>query len=280
MSAATIHDFRRWKEDGKRFAALTAYDAPSARILAEAGIPVILVGDSVGNVVLGYDSTVPVTMDEMLHHGRAVRRGAPQSFVVGDLPFLSYQVSAEQAVENAGRFVKEAGVDAVKLEGGTPVVSSIRRIVDAGVPVMGHLGLTPQSTRVLGGFKVQGTTRSSAREILESAHAIVDAGVFAIVLECIPEQLAARITAEVPVPTIGIGAGSGCDAQILVLHDVLGIESGFKPRFVRAYGDIQSQMQAAVSDFARDVVEGSFPSPAETFSMSEEEWRSFDDDSR
>ncbi|MEM7164018.1 MAG: 3-methyl-2-oxobutanoate hydroxymethyltransferase [Planctomycetota bacterium] len=276
MDKANVNDFRRWKREGQPFATLTAYDAPSARMCAAAEIPLILVGDSVSNVVLGYDDTRPVTMDEMIHHTKAVRRGAPQTFVVGDLPFMSYQVSPEEAVVNAGRFVKECRVDAVKLEGGSAVVPAIERIVAAGIPVMGHLGLLPQTAAMQqGGMRVQGTDAEAAITLVAEAKALVAAGIFAVVLECIPQELAKIITAEIPVPTIGIGAGPDCDGQILVLHDMLGIESGYQPRFVRRYAEIEDAMVAAMRSYARDVQERGFPNEKESFHMPDEELSRF-----
>ncbi len=267
MTGVGIGDLAAWKRQGKRFAALTAYDAPSARILAAAGIPLILVGDSVGNVVLGYRDTAPVTMDEMLHHTRAVRRGAPGAFIVGDMPFLSYQVSDADAVANAGRFIKEGGADAVKLEGGRARASTVRALASAGVPVMGHLGLTPQSATLLGGHRLQAKDAESARRLLDDARLLCEAGIFALVLECVPEEVARAVTAAVPVPTIGIGAGPGCDGQILVLHDLLGIEGGYKARFVRRYAELEKTIGDAVRRFAADVERGDFPNAEESFPM-------------
>lgn len=276
MDRVTINDFRRWKRERKPFATLTAYDAPSARMCAAAEIALILVGDSVSNVVLGYDDTRPVTMDEMIHHAKAVRRGAPDSFVVGDLPFMSYQLSPEQAVENAGRFVKECRVDAVKLEGGAAVVPAIERIVAAGIPVVGHLGLLPQTAEMQqGGMRVQGTEANAAVRLLADAKALVAAGVFAVVLECIPQELAKIITAEISVPTIGIGAGPDCDAQILVLHDMLGIESGYQPRFVRRYAEVEDTMVQAMRAYVSDVQGRDFPNEKESFHMPDEELQRF-----
>ncbi|MGE3164588.1 MAG: 3-methyl-2-oxobutanoate hydroxymethyltransferase [Planctomycetota bacterium] len=275
MTRVTVRDFGEWKSQGRKFACVTAYDAPSARIAAAAGIPLILVGDSLGNAVLGYKNTLPVTLDEMLHHAKAVRRGAPDGFVVGDLPFLSYQVSVEQALESTGRFVKEGGVDAVKLEGGRAVSESVRRIVEMGVPVMGHLGLTPQSTHRFGGFRVQGTTAAAAVELLEDAQRLADAGAFSIVIECVPERVAAAVASRVSVPVIGIGAGVGCDGQILVWNDVIGIESEVKPRFVRRYAEVEAVIRGALERFVADVGEGAFPGHEESFRMSDDEWSEF-----
>lgn len=264
----SLFEFRRLKEEGRRWVCLTAYDAPTAAILARAEVPMVLVGDSVGNVVLGEPDTVAVTMETMLHHCLAVRRGAPQSFVVGDMPFLSYQVSTEDAIGNAGRFLKEAGVDAVKLEGAGERTKTVRAIVDAGIPVMGHLGLTPQNATQLGGYRVQGTDAEGAATIFDDALCLEEAGAFAVVLECIPEELAARITERLSIPTIGIGAGAACDAQVLVFHDLVGLSGDFKPRFVRQYLQLGSTIEEAVRRFIADVAEGEFPASGESFSSS------------
>jgi 3-methyl-2-oxobutanoate hydroxymethyltransferase len=251
----TIHDLRAWKASGTRFAMLTAYDFPTARILDEAGIPVLLVGDSVGNNVLGYDDTLPVTMEEMLHHTRAVTRGVRNALVVGDLPFLSYQVSLEDGVRNAGRFLKEGGARAVKLEG--PQVELTHRLVDLGVPVMAHVGLTPQSVHAMGGFRVQGRGDDAAR-VLEEARALEKAGAFAIVLEGMPADLGAEITRSVEIPTIGIGAGAETDGQVLVFHDLVGLGERL-PRFAKAYADLRTTIGDAARAFAGEVAEGTFP---------------------
>jgi 3-methyl-2-oxobutanoate hydroxymethyltransferase len=252
----TIHDLRAWKAQRKRFAMLTAYDFPTARILDEAGIPVLLVGDSVADNVLGYETTLPVTMDEMLHHTRAVARGARDALVVGDLPFLSYQVSVEDGIRNAGRFLKEGGARAVKLEG--PQVELTQRLVDLGIPVMAHVGLTPQSIHGMGGYRVQGRGEDATR-VLEEARSLEKAGAFAIVLEGMPADLGVEITQALEIPTIGIGAGPGTDAQVLVLHDLLGL-SERRPRFARAYADLRETIAGAAAAFAADVEAGTFPS--------------------
>ncbi|HIN81204.1 MAG TPA: 3-methyl-2-oxobutanoate hydroxymethyltransferase [Planctomycetes bacterium] len=262
----SIFDFRRFKEEGRRWTCLTAYDAPTARVLASAEVPMILVGDSVGNVVLGHSDTVSVTMVMMLHHCGAVRRGAPTSFIVGDMPFLSYQVSREEAVRNAGRFLKEGAVDAVKLEGGGERAGTVEAIVRAGIPVVGHLGLTPQNATQLGGYRVQGSDPGAAAEIFDDACRLEEAGAFAIVLECIPGELAARITETIRIPTIGIGAGAACDAQVLVFHDLAGLSGNFQPRFVRRYVEMESTLIEAVRRFGEDVSSGDFPSASESFS--------------
>jgi 3-methyl-2-oxobutanoate hydroxymethyltransferase len=258
----TVHDLRTWKAEGKRFAMLTAYDYPTARILDEAGIPVLLVGDSLAENVLGYETTLPVTMEEMLHHTRAVARGARTAMVVADMPFLSYQVSVEEGVRNAGRFVKEAGAHAVKLEG--PQLELTARLVELGIPVMGHIGLTPQSVHGLGGYRVQGRGEEAARRLLDQALAIEKAGAFSIVLEAIPAELAREITARVQVPTIGIGAGPHCDAQVLVLTDVLGLSERV-PRLAKAYADLRGAIAAAARAFAEEVAAGTFPDEAHSY---------------
>jgi 3-methyl-2-oxobutanoate hydroxymethyltransferase len=251
----TIHDLRAWKAEGKRFAMLTAYDFPTARILDDAGIPVLLVGDSVANNVLGYENTLPVTMEEMLHHTRAVSRGARTAMVVGDMPFLSYQVSVEEGVRNAGRFLKEGGAQAVKLEG--PQVELTHRLVELGIPVMAHIGLTPQSVHGLGGYRVQGRGEDAAR-LLDEAQALEKAGAFAIVLEGVPTDLGAEITRTLQISTIGIGAGPGTDAQVLVVHDLLGLSDRL-PRFAKAYADLRHEIAEAARAFASDVEAGAFP---------------------
>ena len=253
--AITIHDLRAYKAEGKRFAMLTAYDYPTAKILDEAGIPVLLVGDSLGSNVLGYENTLPVTMDEMLHHTRATVRGARNALVVGDMPFLSYQVSMEEGVRNAGRFLKEGGARAVKIEG--PQLELVQRLVELGIPVMAHVGLTPQSVHGLGGYKVQGRGEAGAR-VMDEALALEKAGAFSIVLEAMPAELGAEITRSLQIPTIGIGAGAGCDAQVLVLHDVLGLSEG-PPKLAKAYADLRGEIDRAARAFAEDVAAGRFP---------------------
>ena len=261
----SIHTLRGHKERGERFAMLTAYDCLSAQILDHAGVPVILVGDSLGMVVLGHDSTVPVTMEDMLHHTRAVRRGARRALVVGDMPFWSYQHDPVEGLRNAGRFLKEAGANAVKLEGGGPVVDLTARLTAAGVPVMGHLGLTPQSVNALGGFKVQGKAAEDAERILADALALEAAGAFALVLECIPADLGRRVTEALRIPTIGIGAGPATDGQVLVLHDMLGLTSGRLPRFVKQYADVRAVMTDAVKAYSAEVASGDYPGPEHVY---------------
>jgi 3-methyl-2-oxobutanoate hydroxymethyltransferase len=260
------------KQRGDKIVMVTAYDAPGARFAEDAGIDVVLVGDTAAMVVLGHEgTTVPVTVDEMLFLTRTVARNTNRPIVVGDMPFGSYQVSDEDAVRNAIRFVKEGGADVVKLEGGGPMVSRAGRIVEAGIPVMGHVGLTPQSATMLGGFKTQGKTAEAARQLVADAHALQDAGCMAIVLEAIPAPVAARITAELAIPTIGIGAGADCDGQVLVYHDLLGLTEGHLPRFVKRYANLSREIRDALEAYAAEVRSGAFPGEEHTYSMSDEE---------
>ncbi len=254
--SVTVHDLRTWKAEGRRFAMLTAYDFPTARILDEAGIPVLLVGDSLANNVLGYDTTLPVTMEEMLHHTRAVARGARDALVVGDMPFLSYQVSIEEGMRNAGRFLKEGGSHAVKLEG--PQIELTQRLTELGVPVMAHVGLTPQSVHGIGGYKVQGRGEEAARRLMDQAYALEKAGAFAIVLEAVPAELGREMTASLQIPTIGIGAGPHCDGQVLVLTDLLGLSERI-PKLAKAYANLREEIVRAAQAFAREVEHGAFP---------------------
>jgi 3-methyl-2-oxobutanoate hydroxymethyltransferase len=258
----TIHDLRAWKAEGRRWAMLTAYDHPTAQILDRAGVPVLLVGDSVANNVLGYPDTLPVTMEEMLHHTRAVARGVERAMVIGDMPFMSFQASVEDGVRNAGRFVKEGGAHAVKIEG--PQLDLIHRLVDVGIPVMAHVGLTPQSVHGLGGFRVQGRGEA-AHKVIDQALALEKAGAFAIVLEAMPAELGAEITGSVQIPTIGIGAGPGCDAQVLVVNDLLGITEK-PPKLAKSYVDLRSVITEAARDFLRDVESGTFPDEEHSYS--------------
>ncbi len=261
----TIHDLARMRSDGEPIVMVTAYDHSAASILDAAGVPVLLVGDSLGMVVLGHPTTLPVTLEDMVHHAGAVMRARPRGLVVVDLPFGTYQEGPAQALASAVRIVKESGADAVKLEGGARVLPAVRALVEAGIPVMGHLGLTPQSVAQMGGFRVQGRDATAAATILEDAVALAEAGVFATVLECIPAGLAARVTAASPVPTIGIGAGPEVDGQVLVWHDLLGLGDGRSPRFVRAYADLRSTIVGALEAFRDDVRTGAFPSEAESY---------------
>ena len=265
MSRISIHKLREMKAEGRRFAMVTAYDYPSARLVEQAGIPVILVGDSLGMTVLGYENTLPVTLDEMLHHTAAVARGTRRALVVADMPFLSYQVSVEQAIANAGRFLKEARAGAVKIEGGAFRAPTVAALVSNGIPVLGHIGLTPQSLQVLGGYKVQGRKLDEAARLRADALALQEAGVFALVLECLPVELAREITASIRVPTIGIGAGPHCDGQVLVMHDMLGINTEFKPRFLRQYLNLNDQISGAVQHYIKDVKCGDFPNTNEQY---------------
>jgi 3-methyl-2-oxobutanoate hydroxymethyltransferase len=270
-SKKTVVDIIGMKERSEKITMLTAYDASFANMLERAKIDMILVGDSLGMVVLGYDSTVPVTMADMIHHSKAVRRGAPNSIVVGDMPFMSYQVSVQDAVHNAGRFMKEAGCDAVKLEGGAAVCEQLGAIVTAGIPVMGHIGLTPQTAGQLGGYKVQGKELASAQKMLDDARLLEKAGAFAIVLECVPASLALVITKEINIPTIGIGAGGGCDGQVLVTHDLLGMFEKFVPSFVKIYTHLAPQINESIEVFKEEVHDGSFPEEKQCYSMNFDE---------
>jgi len=255
----TVRTLLDMKKRGEKIVVLTAYDHPTARLEDEAGVEVILVGDSVGNVVLGYESTIPVTVDEMVHHLKAVTRARPQALVVGDLPFMSYQAAPEDAVRSAGRLVKEGGAEAVKVEGARRVEAPVRAIIDAAIPVMGHVGLTPQSVNQFGGYRVQGREAPDGERVLDDARFLEEAGCFALVVEGVPWQLAQRITAAVGIPTIGIGAGPHCDGQVLVVNDLLGIDARFTPRFVKRYAEVGATMSRAFADFASDVKAGKFP---------------------
>jgi 3-methyl-2-oxobutanoate hydroxymethyltransferase len=265
----TIADIARMYAEGERFATITAYDYPTARIVDEAGIPLILVGDSLGMVMLGYDTTVRVNIDEMLHHTRAVARGARRALVVGDMPFLSYGVSQEESVEHAGRFLSEAYAQAVKIEGGVRSARTIEAIVNRGIPVMGHIGLTPQAVNQQGGFRVQGRSRESARKLLSDALAVQEAGAFAVVLELVPAELARAITERLSIPTIGIGAGPHTSGEIQVITDVIGLTQGFTPRHARRFGEVGEAVSQAVRAYRDAVLEGSFPGTAESSSMDE-----------
>lgn len=266
---------REKKERGEPISMLTAYDYPTALAMDIAGIDSILVGDSLGMVVLGYENTLPVTMEEMLHHCRAVARGAKTALLVGDMPFLSYQISVEEAVRNAGRFLQQGGMDAVKLEGGRERIEAIRSIVGAGIPVMGHLGLTPQSVHQLGGFRAQGKTATSAKRLLEDAIFLQDAGCFSLVLESVPARLGAFVSQKLQIPTIGIGAGPGCDGQVLVTHDLLGLFDRFTPRFVKKYADLHGEMERAFGEYLREVQNRTFPAHEHTVELPNDEWEAF-----
>ncbi|MCB0118311.1 MAG: 3-methyl-2-oxobutanoate hydroxymethyltransferase [Anaerolineales bacterium] len=271
----TTLTFRQKKERGEPITMLTAYDYPTAMAMDKAGIDSILVGDSLAMVVLGYENTLPVTMDEMLHHARAVARGAKSALLVGDMPFMSYQVSVEEALRNAGRFLQQGGMDAVKLEGGRERADTVRAITAAGIPVMGHIGLTPQSVHQLGGFRAQGKTASAAKRLLEDAQILEEAGAFSIVLESVPARLADYISKHISIPTIGIGAGAGCDGQVLVTHDLLGLFDRFTPKFVRQYANLHETMNKAITEYIDDVETKRFPAVEHTIEMREEEWEAF-----
>jgi 3-methyl-2-oxobutanoate hydroxymethyltransferase len=271
----TTATFRQKHERREPITMVTAYDFPTARLADEAGLDAILVGDSLAMVVLGHADTLSVTMDEMLHHARAVRRGASRALLIGDMPFMSYQADEAEALRNAGRFLKEAGMEAVKLEGGRTVAPAVRRIVRAGIPVQGHVGLTPQSVNALGGWKVQGRTAAAARLLLEDALALEDAGCFSLVLESVPDRVAALITDRLTIPTIGIGAGPGTSGQVLVLHDMLGLFDRFTPRFVKRYAELGQAARAALTAFCADVQSGAFPEAQHSYSIDDDEWRAF-----
>lgn len=269
----TTRAFREKKDRGDPITMLTAYDYPTALAMDQAGVDAILVGDSLAMVVLGYENTLPVTMEEMLHHCRAVARGAKMALLVGDMPFMSYQVSVEEAVRNAGRFLQQGNMDAVKLEGGRERVEAIRAITGAGIPVMGHLGLTPQSVHQLGGFRAQGKTATAAKRLLEDALLLEEAGCFSLVLESVPARLAELISQRLHIPTIGIGAGVGCDGQVLVTHDLLGLFDRFTPKFVKKYANFHAEMQRAFIEYIEDVQAKTFPAAEHSVEMAEDEWQ-------
>jgi 3-methyl-2-oxobutanoate hydroxymethyltransferase len=265
----SITKIREMKQKGEKIAMLTAYDYATAKIIDEAGIPMILVGDSLGMVVLGYESTVSVTLEEMLHHTKAVVRGTRNALVVGDMPFMTYHTSTADAQRNAARFIQEAGAQAVKLEGGVTVAEKVRAITDCGIPVMGHIGLTPQSINQLGGYKVQGRTEETAKRLLEDAKALEQAGAFAVVMETVPTPLAALITQRIAIPTIGIGAGNGCDGQVQVVSDILGLFTDFVPKHAKQYAMLAGEIRAAVTEYGTEVRSGRFPNEEHGFSMDE-----------
>jgi len=265
----TINQIKEMKPKGEKITMLTAYDYSTAKIVDEAGIPLILVGDSLGMVVLGYESTIPVTMEEMLHHTKAVVRGTKRAMVIGDMPFMTYHISVDDALYNAARFIQEGGAQAVKLEGGVTVAEKVRRIVECGIPVMGHIGLTPQSIYQLGGFTVQGKTPEAAARLLEDARALEQAGAFAIVLETVPAQLARIITDKVSIPTIGIGAGIDCDGQVQVINDILGSYTEFVPKHAKQYAKLTDIIQKAVTQYLNEVKAGSFPTEKQSYSIDE-----------
>ncbi|MGE3075208.1 MAG: 3-methyl-2-oxobutanoate hydroxymethyltransferase [Dehalococcoidia bacterium] len=270
MGRISIHQLKQWKAEGKRFAMITAYDYPSARLVEQAGIPIILVGDSVGSVVLGYDSTVPVTMDDIVYHTRAVVRATSKAIILADMPFMSYQANADEAVRNAGRLLQEGGATAVKLEGGSHVAPLVRRMVESGIPVMGHLGLTPQSVNQFGGHKVQGKTPAAAAKLVNDARALEEAGAFAVVLETIPAPLAKMVSERISIPTIGIGAGPYCDAQVQVFHDMLGIYDDRRTlKHAKRYAVLGATIRDAVRSYIDEVEGGEFPTNEHSFEMEE-----------
>ncbi len=275
IKKVTTAVFRSKKKRGEQLTMLTAYDYLTARAVDQAGIDSILVGDSLGMVVLGYSNTLPVTMGDMLHHCRAVSRGASRSLLIGDMPFLSYQAETGDAVRNAGRFLQEAGMDAVKLEGGRERLDAVRAIIGAGIPVLGHLGLTPQSVHQLGGFKAQGKTAGAAKRILEDALLLEEAGCFGIVLESVPARIASYISSRLTIPTIGIGAGGGCDGQVLVIHDLLGMYDRFTPKFVKKYAELHGEISQALLAYKQEVERGVFPAQEHTFTIPDGEWEQF-----
>ena len=265
----TANQIRDMKQKGEIIPMLTAYDYGTAKIVDEAGVPLILVGDSLGMVVLGYESTIPVTMEEMLHHTKAVARGTKQAMVIGDMPFMTYHVSVEDALRNAARFIQEGGAQAVKLEGGVTVAEKVKRIVECGIPVMGHIGLTPQSIHQFGGFKIQGKTPEAAVRLLKDAKALEEAGAFSVVMETVPAPLAALITREISIPTIGIGAGIDCDGQVQVINDIFGSFSDFVPKHAKQYAKLTDIMSNAIKEYYSEVKSGKFPTEAQSFPMDE-----------
>jgi len=265
----TINEIKAMKHRKEKIPMLTAYDYVTAKIVDEAGVPLILVGDSLGMVVLGYESTIPVTMEEMIHHTKAVARGAKKALIIGDMPFMSYHISVSDALHNAARFIQEGGAQAVKLEGGEVVAEKVRRIVDCGIPVMGHIGLTPQSIHQLGGFRVQGKVMEEAKKLLDDARALEEAGAFAIVLECTPAPLSKLITEKVSIPTIGIGAGPDCDGQVQVISDILGLYTEFVPKHAKRYASLAGEIRAAVSSYISEVKSLSFPTAEQSYTMDE-----------
>ncbi|EES49344.1 3-methyl-2-oxobutanoate hydroxymethyltransferase [Clostridium botulinum] len=267
----TISTFQEFKNKGKKISMLTAYDYSMAKIIDESGINGILIGDSLGMVIKGEEDTLSVTVDEIIYHTKSVKKGAKNALIVSDMPFLSYHTSVEEAVKNAGKMIKEGGANAVKLEGGASVIKQIKAIVDAQIPVMGHLGLTPQSVNAFGGFKIQGKSEEAAKRLIEDAKLIEEAGAFAIVLECVPKKVAEIITKEISIPTIGIGAGNECDGQILVYQDMLGMFDDFIPKFVKQYANIGAQMREAIQIYIGEVAEGSFPQDKHSFKIDEKE---------
>jgi 3-methyl-2-oxobutanoate hydroxymethyltransferase len=266
----TVRDLKAFKARGEKIAMLTAYDYSMAKLLDDAGVDSLLVGDSLGMTMLGYENTLQVTMEDMIHHTKAVRRGTKNAFLIADMPFLSYHITVEEAVRNAGRFVREALTDAVKVEGGVEMAETIRAIVRAQIPVVAHIGLTPQSVNVFGGFKVQGKSFEQAKKLIEDALAVQEAGACAIVLECIPAKLAKVISEKLEIPTIGIGAGPDCDGQVLVIQDMIGMFKTFTPKFVKRFAGVGEQIEAAAEAYIREINSGAFPGPEHTFGMDDE----------
>jgi 3-methyl-2-oxobutanoate hydroxymethyltransferase len=264
-----INQIKEMKPKGEKITMLTAYDYATAKIVDEVGVPLILVGDSLGMVVLGYESTIPVTIEEMLHHTKAVVRGTRQAMIIGDMPFMTYHISIEDALHNAGRFIQEGGAQAVKLEGGVTVAEKVRMIVGCGIPVMGHIGLTPQSIHQLGGYKVRGKTEETATKLIDDARSLEEAGAFAVVLETVPAELADLITKSISIPTIGIGAGIGCDGQVQVINDILGSFTDFVPKHAKQYARLTDTIRNAVIEYHKEVKDGSFPTEKQSFSMDE-----------
>ncbi len=269
MPRITINKIREMKQKGEKITMLTAYDYVTAKLIDEAGVPMILVGDSLGMVVLGYETTIPVTIEEMLHHTKAVVRGTSKSLIIGDMPFMTYHLSTEQALSNAARFIQEAGTQAIKLEGGVTVADKVKRIVDCGIPVMGHIGLTPQSINQIGGYKIQGKTPEVAARMLDDARALEQAGAFAVVLETVPAALATLITKKISIPTIGIGAGVGCDGQVQIINDIMGSYTGYIPKHAKQYAQLVGIMSNAISQYHEEVTAGKFPTDANSFPMDE-----------
>ena len=275
----SISEIQEMKRKREKIPMLTAYDYITAKVVDEAGVPLILVGDSLGMVMLGYDSTIQVNMEEMLHHTKAVVRGAKEALIIGDMPFMTYHVSLSEALHNVGRFIQEGGVQAVKLEGGEAVAGVVKRIVDCGIPVMGHIGLTPQSMYQLGGFKVQGKTQEMAKKLVKDACALEEAGAFAIVLECVPAPLSRLITQKLTIPTIGIGAGPDCDGQVQVISDILGLYTDFVPKHAKRYARLAEEIKAAVSDYVAEVKSVDFPKMEQSYAMDEGVLESLDTES-
>ena len=271
MSKVSIRDLRQMKAQGRRIAALTAYDYPMAKLLDESGVDIVLVGDSLGMVVLGYESTAPVTMEEMIHHAKAARRGVARALLIGDMPFLSFRGSTEESVKNAARVVQEAGWEAVKVEWKLGIEDVAMAIIEAGIPVMGHVGLTPQTAQAEGGFGMRGKDAESAVRLIGQATALAEVGCFAMVLECLPDEVAAEVTRRLTIPTIGIGSGPHCDGQVLVTYDLLGLFERFTPKFVKRYAELSSVVRQAASTYVQDIRSGAFPGPSQTVAMKPEE---------